>query len=567
MGQVINTNSLSLLTQNNLNKSQASLNTAIQRLSSGMRINSAKDDAAGQAIANRFTSNIKGLTQASRNANDGISMAQTTEGALGEINTNLQRIRELAVQSLNATNSGADKTSIQAEINQRLAEITRTSEQTDFNGTKVLNKDQSLKIQVGANDNEVINIDLKKMDLAALSLSSFNVDGLGSVANAAASGADLTGFVKSVTAETNGAYKYTNTVTTTNLQATSVDVFSKLQNNDTVTSTSTATGLNTTATASTYTYNAASNSFSFSAMAVAMADADSYLTPASGGTTAAKVTIGTSASQDVLIANSGKLTAADDGAALYLDSSGNLTKNNAGGLTQTTLSALTTNMTATVAAGAGTGGSIISGGTTLTANVGANTFDVVNAKISSAKLTTDANVTGYTTSTGYTVATGGAAGSVTKTAGGASVYVDAASSALTVVASTDKLTERYEQLSGVVTDNTGAQLYKTAAGALTFDKSTASAATSNPLDVLDKALSTVDKLRGALGAVQNRFDSVISNLGTTLTNLSASRSRIEDADYATEVSNMTRANILQQAGTSVLAQANQTSQGVLSLLR
>ena len=120
MAQVINTNSLSLLTQNNLNKSQSSLNTAIQRLSSGLRINSAKDDAAGQAIANRFTSNIKGLAVAQRNANDGISLAQTTEGALTEINSNLQRIRELAVQSANGSNSTADKASIQAEITQRL---------------------------------------------------------------------------------------------------------------------------------------------------------------------------------------------------------------------------------------------------------------------------------------------------------------------------------------------------------------------------------------------------------------------------------------------------------------
>ncbi|WP_394343765.1 hypothetical protein [Salmonella enterica] len=134
MAQVINTNSLSLLTQNNLNKSQSALGTAIERLSSGLRINSAKDDAAGQAIANRFTANIKGLTQASRNANDGISIAQTTEGALNEINNNLQRVRELAVQSANSTNSQSDLDSIQAEITQRLNEIDRVSGQTQFNG-------------------------------------------------------------------------------------------------------------------------------------------------------------------------------------------------------------------------------------------------------------------------------------------------------------------------------------------------------------------------------------------------------------------------------------------------
>ena len=151
MGQVINTNTLSLMTQNNLNKSQSALSTAIERLSSGLRINSAKDDAAGQAIANRFTSNINGLTQASRNANDGISVAQTTEGSLSEINNNLQRIRELSVQAANGTNSDSDLTSIQDEITSRLSEIDRVSGQTQFNGVNVLASNQTLKIQVGAN--------------------------------------------------------------------------------------------------------------------------------------------------------------------------------------------------------------------------------------------------------------------------------------------------------------------------------------------------------------------------------------------------------------------------------
>ncbi|MGT2518040.1 flagellin N-terminal helical domain-containing protein, partial [Salmonella enterica] len=175
MAQVINTNSLSLLTQNNLNKSQSSLSTAIERLSSGLRINSAKDDAAGQAIANRFSANIRGLTQASRNANDGISIAQTTEGALSEINNNLQRVRELSVQASNSTNSQSDLDSIQAEITQRLSEIDRVSGQTQFNGVKVLSQDNSLKIQVGANDGENITIDLKKITSDTLGLNGFNV--------------------------------------------------------------------------------------------------------------------------------------------------------------------------------------------------------------------------------------------------------------------------------------------------------------------------------------------------------------------------------------------------------
>src|SRR5690606_16941112 len=160
---VINTNALSLVAQGNLQKSQSALGTAIERLSSGLRINSAKDDAAGQAIANRFTSNIRGLTQATRNANDGISIAQTTEGALNEINNNLQRVRELSVQAANGTNSETDLQSIHDEITQRLEEIERVSAQTQFNGTNVLAKNQSLRIQVGANDNETIDIKLKEI--------------------------------------------------------------------------------------------------------------------------------------------------------------------------------------------------------------------------------------------------------------------------------------------------------------------------------------------------------------------------------------------------------------------
>ena len=161
---VINTNYLSLVAQNNLQKSQSALGTAIERLSSGLRINSAKDDAAGQAIANRMTSQIQGLNQAQRNANDGISVAQTAEGALNQVNENLQRVRELTVQAANSTNSQDDLNSIQAEIEQRLGEINRISEQTDFNGVKVLSSDQGLKIQVGANDSEAITVGLQQIN-------------------------------------------------------------------------------------------------------------------------------------------------------------------------------------------------------------------------------------------------------------------------------------------------------------------------------------------------------------------------------------------------------------------
>lgn len=434
MAQVINTNSLSLLTQNNLNKSQSSLNTAIQRLSSGMRINSAKDDAAGQAIANRFTSNIKGLTQAARNANDGISLAQTTEGALGEINTNLQRIRELAVQSATGSNSAADKASIQAEITQRLAEIDRTSAQTDFNGVKVLASNNKLAIQVGANDSESINIDLKKIDSTSLSLNTLTVS--------------------------KNVLDVSDAVTQTNLSGTPVAV----NLGTAATALTTATG--STVTASDLSLHNVKDAAGAATAAYVVKSGDDYYAASVNDTTGA-VTLNVA---DL------EFTDTDNGISTAVSLANQLVK------------------------------------------VGADSAGAPTAFVT----VQDRN---------FAVAAG--------------AYANGGSSA------TDF-------------DSTGSDIVLSGA---TPTAEFSGASTLNPLSKIDAALKMVDDLRGSLGAVQNRFDSIISNLGTTITNLSSSRSRIEDADYATEVSNMTRANILQQAGTSVLAQANQTTQGVLSLLR
>ncbi len=315
---VINTNTLSLTTQNNLSKSQSSLGTAIERLSSGLRINSAKDDAAGQAIANRFTSNINGLTVAARNANDGISLAQTAEGALSEINNNLQRIRDLTVQAQNSSNSASDIDSIQSEVNQRMEEIDRVTTQTDFNGKKILNNSgsaaKSYDFQVGAKDGETISIKINSA--AGWNLASAGTDG---TTSAAASGV------------------YANTAAASSL-------------------------------------------------------------------------------------------ATVDDEARTVDAVG---------------------------------------------------FDVIAGKVSG----------------------------------------------------------------------------------------TAAPSGTEPLADIDAAIKAVDTQRSALGASQNRFESTITNLNNTVDNLSSARSRIQDSDYATEVSNMSRAQILQQAGTSVLAQANQVPQAMLSLLR
>ncbi|WP_312831043.1 FliC/FljB family flagellin [Pantoea eucrina] len=354
MAQVINTNSLSLITQNNINKNQSALSSSMERLSSGLRINSAKDDAAGQAIANRFQSNIKGLTQAARNANDGISAAQTTEGALSEINNNLQRIRELTVQAQNGTNSDSDKSSIQDEITSRLGEIDRVSQQTQFNGVNVLAKDGTMKIQVGANDGETISIDLKRIDTASLKLDKLTVSGL-----------------------------------------------------------------------------------------------------------------------------------ADFSSAKLTDSKGNAVK-----------------------------AEDITNGTTTTA------IDLQSYKDA------DGN-------TKYAVK--------------------------------DATTGKYMEATVAVTDDDGSDPAKAAVTIGTTEVT--GAATADPLKAIDSAIADVDKFRSSLGAIQNRLNSAVTNLSNTTTNLTAAQSRIQDADYATEVSNMSKAQIVQQAGNSVLAKANQVPQQVLSLLQ
>ncbi|MDM0104347.1 flagellin [Variovorax sp. J22R24] len=557
MAQVINTNSLSLLTQNNLNKSQSSLNTAIERLSSGMRINSAKDDAAGQAIANRFTANIKGLTQATRNANDGISIAQTTEGALTEVNNNLQRVRELSVQAANGTNSQSDLDSIQAEISQRLDEINRVSEQTQFNGVKVLSADAGkLTVQVGANDGETIDIDLQEISAKTLGLEGFNINGSGTP-NAAATKTTLLASGYSAGATTNGTTAYAKNYGASDA-ATLSSVLGKAVKGDT-------------AVFGGVTYTSTGTDYKFNQAARTAVNVAADLKPAAGGSTSVSIKIGGNQTVDAKIDSAGNLTSADSGNKLFLDAAGNLTENNNSG------AAVQANVNGggTVASGdvlfsmgnaGGAGGTITVGSgasaPTYTYTAGTATANATNLHISNSALATAATGVASTVTLGgtaYAVAAGGAV-----TDGGVAVNVDMNGALTKNTAET-----LFVHANGSVTDASSNLVYEDSAkaGKFTLEAKSGATSTADPLKALDAALSKVDKLRSSLGAVQNRFDSTIANLGTTVTNLSSSRSRIEDADYAVEVSNMTRAQILQQAGTSVLAQANQTTQGVLSLLR
>ncbi|WP_022955826.1 flagellin [Perlucidibaca piscinae] len=380
MALSINTNVASLNAQRTVSKSQDGLATSLQRLSTGLRINSAKDDAAGLAISERFTSQIRGLNQAARNANDGISLAQTAEGALGEVGSNLQRIRELAVQASNGTNTQADRDALNSEVTQLKAEIQRVAEQTNFNGNKLLDGSfTGVSFQVGANAGETISVS---------SIANVQVAALGGTVN-----------------------RFTATA-------------------------------------------AASSITDFTAIAA-------------GGITVNGTSIGA-----IGVAANAQERAGQVTEAINRVSS--------------------------------------------TTGVGAS-YDTTTGSIT---LTSSA-----------AIVFGGADATVVKSGFTGTV---GASTPAVGVASAD------------VSSFTGAQ---------------------NTIAMMDAALKEVNTARGNLGAIQNRFSSTIANLQTTSENLSASRGRIQDADFAAETANLSKGQILQQAGTAMLSQANSLPQGVLGLLR
>ena len=572
MTSVINTNTLSLMTQNNLNKSQSNLNTAIQRLSSGLRINSAKDDAAGQAIANRFTANINGLTQAARNANDGISLAQTTEGALTEVNNNLQRIRELAVQASNATNSASDRSSIQAEISQRLDEITRVSNQTQFNGVKVLASDQTLKIQVGAKDGETISINLKDINAQTLGLSAFNIT------NSVDSSSIATA------ATTSLATKAISTTSTTTLQSAAGATNHTLTFKDTAAAATWSTYTDPTNPNTLYVSKDGTNAYA----ATYDASTNSLKFDSSGATTAVGSLTATTANQQVAIGGGTTMDVSTiTGRTDANPASTPVAKIDSTGQYYVTTDGGTTYATATLTATTGSLSYDSSTAAAVASSVSSSMTQVHDMSTATPAVTANTSGTGLTNAALYAYTDGSGYVVTGQDASGKTVTYQASVNMSTgTVTKGNALTPDLSGVSGTVsnaslhamTDGSGyvvqgqdangnAVTYKASIDASTGSVSLGDAVTVDPLAALDNALSKVDSLRSDLGAIQNRFDSSISNLDNTVTNLSAARSRIQDADYATEVSNMTRAQILQQAGNSVLAQANQTTQGVLSLLR
>ena len=504
MPQVINTNVMSLNAQRNLSTSGGQLATSLQRLSSGLRINSAKDDAAGLAISERFTTQIRGLNQAIRNANDGISLAQTAEGALGEITQNLQRIRELAVQSANSTNSASDRAALDAEVQERLAEIERIGTQTAFNGLKVLDGTfGTSQFQIGANAGETISVNLSQGAKAsqigqiatATSTTEVSTAALGGTGTIRVGSADAVTIGASVAGNEAGqsvgsAYAKANAI------------------ND-----ASVPGLTATAT----------NNIELTVASVTASATDTYQLTINGvnifNTTASGATTITSQQiADAVNAQSDEtgVTAALNGSDLLLSASDGRD----------------------IAIGQTLGGGATGGVTDGNSGTG---VDVNGVTYYQGTIGTAANATDG--STNAAAVNGG------------------------------RLTLSATENIAITVDGTSMG-FAGAAMDIALDSTTldsmdvTSVANANEAMLrVDSALTKISEIRGSLGAIQNRFESTITNLTTASENLTSSRSRIQDADFAAETAALTRAQILQQAGTAILAQANSVPQNVLSLLR
>ena len=477
MAAFINTNIASLNSQRNLNTSQSGLTTSLQRLSSGLRINSAKDDAAGLAISERMTSQIRGNDQAARNANDGISLAQTAEGDIAQIGTNLQRMRELAVQSANASNSASDRIALDNEAQQLSAEIDRVASTSSFNGVKLLDgtfNAQTFQIGANATANDRITI---------TSIASARTTALGGSGTS-----------------TNATRAITGPVTTA-LNAGDVTL----------------------------------NGFQVGTSGVGAA-------PGQG-------------------ANSGFSIAA---AINAVSSQSGVTATAA----TTTTTATATVFTA-VAAGTGTVNGVAIGAIAAGVNAqgsGANiaaAFNLVSGQ-SGVTATSDA-VTGAVTFS----AADGRNIDILGLAAGTGIANTAAKAGITLTSNNAAgivISGALPASAGLVAGTTAPSTTLTVNSISTISLATATSS-QNALAAIDGALTTVNSSRASLGAYQNRFSSVVSSLQTTSENLSASRSRIQDTDFAQETASLTRGQILQQAGTAMLAQANSLPNGVLALLR
>ncbi len=507
MAATINTNVQSLTAQRNLSTSQSSLATSMQRLSSGLRINSAKDDAAGLSIAERMTSQVRGLNQAARNANDGISMAQTAEGALSSITDGLQRIRELSIQAANATNSASDRAALQNEVSQRVAEISRVGSQTQFNGLNLLDGSFTAQsFQVGANANQTIDIS---------SIGDARASALGG--NVLTADGTVTGNVVTASATANGVGAM---VAATAFTISTTDAAGSVQTTSPITYAANA-GANVIA--------GAINSAGAGAGVTAVASNSATLASLSAAGT---VTFTLDTQKNATTPPDGTFTAVSANISAVVTNQSDLSS---------LVSAINGQQSTTgITAEFSTAGdkSSITLKTLDGRNIGIGAFAVSGASNETVSFA------GSTLTEGGTVAAV-QTGTISLSSGRGAISTANATADVFAAAGTNN--SSFESVAAID--------ISTAAGAQTA------------LGTIDSALAQVSGSRAALGAYQNRFDSVITNLQTTSENISASRSRIQDADFAAETANLSRAQILQQAGTAMVAQANQLPQGVLALLR
>lgn len=571
---VINSNIVSLATQNNVYKSKSGVATAIVRLASGLRINSAKDDSAGQGIANRFTTQIRGFSQVVRNLSDGISLAQTTEGATASINENVQRIRELTVQAKNGTNSQKDLNSIQAEVRQRLDDIDRIAEQTQFNGKKVLNGSGNLNLQAGVNDNEQINLTTREMSTDSLGIHYFYVNKIKNARELNQSDvAQLTG---SSSIPPSSVY---------------IDDSSKTS---ALTAYATSVGLSSDAITS-----------------------DGKIYRSDQGDFYMKVEV----AQPIVSPNDQRFkeqrleTNTTPETVFYVQLSGAQHRGNGvfhaptiepnkliAGYQKTVVE--TTNPGVTNPGLTPPGEPLISDRAPISyfqtrypfidvSQLIANGVDMPQVGISYQfdDLFNLFNIPGappnafngedftvrYSQGRLLIKAVGGSNAAAIGFSPGQNLYIDV----------TDKLTDNsyfavYPYF-GVTIRRSVADSLLSLDELFTIDESVGVVPPPQPpvttitkssvevdemlLQKLDLSLDQIDSFRGELGAVMNRLESAIDSVSVTKISLEAARSRIEDADYAVEVSNLSKNQILQQAGTSALSQANQIPQITLQLLR
>ena len=586
MPQVINTNVSSLNSQRALNKSQSSLSTSLQRLSSGLRINSAKDDAAGLAISQRMSAQISGLDTARRNANDGVSLSQTAESALSSIGENLNRMRDLAVQSANATNSDADRAALNQEITQLQAEIQRVGDQTEFNGRKLLDGSfVNQFFQIGANASQGVNVTLTDSRASGMG-QQFGVETF--TVTAAAAGSHrfiLNGEEIDVTLVANDFTALRNSI---NNAYDRTGVKAELTYNASGTS---VTGVSLTGSGFTL------NSFTRNASGIYVSSAGAFTLGASQSQQSVTNAIGSTAATQNAVASQALTIKGNDTQFIVNVKVGDSLKtiadkvNAAKDQTGVSASARTT-ATLYNLAGDGTVAFQLNGkntGLPVTISATVKTTDLselvtaINQQAETtgitAVLNNDKNAIYLTNEEGYdikisnytTTAIPANSGFSVSGATGAGITMTNASAAAGQAIVAGRLSfdsENMFSVEGATPTNLmkDARTYSNQVSVDDINVNTLQSAT-RAIKVLDAAINGVNSARANLGALQNRFDAAITNLQTNSENLSAARSRIRDTDFAAETSNLAMATILQQSGISILSQANQLPNNVLSLLR